>query len=81
MAAFPFLKERLIIAYILNLPHSGESFTFFSDGFTKGLGCVLMQKDRAIGYALFQLKPFQVNYLTHDLKLATVFFALKNMEA
>ncbi|KAL9249130.1 Transposon Ty3-G Gag-Pol polyprotein-like protein [Drosera capensis] len=44
---------------------------------TEGLGCVLMQHDKAIAYASRQLKPYEINYLTHDLELAAVVFALK----
>nr|GFD23436.1 reverse transcriptase [Tanacetum cinerariifolium] len=43
----------------------------------KGLGCVLMQHGKVIAYASRQLKPYEVNYPTHDLELAVVVFALK----
>nr|GFC93702.1 reverse transcriptase [Tanacetum cinerariifolium] len=43
----------------------------------KGLGCVLMQHGKVIAYVLRQLKPYEVNYPTHDLELAAVVFALK----
>lgn len=36
-----------------------------------------MQGDRVIAYALRQLKPYEHNYLTHDLELVAVVFALK----
>ncbi|GJW09204.1 reverse transcriptase [Tanacetum coccineum] len=36
-----------------------------------------MQHGKVIAYASRQLKPYEVNYLTHDLELAAVFFALK----
>ncbi|GKB73442.1 retrotransposon protein, putative, ty3-gypsy subclass [Tanacetum coccineum] len=49
----------------------------YSDASKKGLGCVLMQHGRVIAYASRQLKPYEVNYLTHDLELAVVVFALK----
>ena len=35
-----------------------------------------MQHDRVIAYASRQLKKHEVNYLTHDLELAAVVFAL-----
>nr|GFD46557.1 RNA-directed DNA polymerase [Tanacetum cinerariifolium] len=47
------------------------------DASKKGLGCVLMQHGKVIAYAPRQLKPFEVNYPTHDLELAAVIFALK----
>jgi len=36
-----------------------------------------MQEDRVIAYASRQLKTYEVNYLTYDLELAAVIFALK----
>ncbi|GKA31820.1 putative nucleotidyltransferase, ribonuclease H [Tanacetum coccineum] len=38
---------------------------------------VLMQHGKVIAYASRQLKPYEVNYPTHDLELAAVVFALK----
>ncbi|GKC69715.1 retrovirus-related pol polyprotein from transposon 17.6 [Tanacetum coccineum] len=49
----------------------------YSDASKKGLGCVLMQHGKVIAYASGQLKPYDVNYPTHDLELAAVVFALK----
>jgi len=49
----------------------------YSDAFRSGLGCVLMQEDHVIAYASWQLKTHEWNYLTHDLELAAVVFALK----
>jgi len=49
----------------------------YSDASGKGLGCILMQHDHVIAYASRQLKPHERNYLTHDLELAAVIFALK----
>jgi hypothetical protein len=43
----------------------------------KGLGCVLMQHEWVIVYALRQLKPHEVNYPVHDLELVVVVFALQ----
>ncbi|KAI3815298.1 hypothetical protein L1987_14960 [Smallanthus sonchifolius] len=43
----------------------------------KGLGCVLMQRDKVIAYASRQLKVHEKNYTTHDLELGSVVFALK----
>ncbi|GJZ51362.1 retrotransposon protein, putative, ty3-gypsy subclass [Tanacetum coccineum] len=41
------------------------------------LGCVLSATREVIAYASRQLKPYEVNYPTHDLELAAVVFALK----
>ncbi|GKA21407.1 putative reverse transcriptase domain-containing protein [Tanacetum coccineum] len=43
----------------------------------RGLGAVLMQREKVIAYASRQLKPNEENYTTHDLKLGAVVFALK----
>lgn len=42
----------------------------------KGLGCVLMQRDKVIAYTSRQLKTYEMNYLVHDLELAIVVFTL-----
>ncbi|GJW63643.1 putative nucleotidyltransferase, ribonuclease H [Tanacetum coccineum] len=52
-------------------------FQIYSDASKKGLGCVLMQHGKVIVCASRQLKPYEVNYPTHDLELAAVVFALK----
>lgn len=49
----------------------------YDDASLKGLGCVLMQHGKVIAYASRQLKPYELNYQTHDLKLAAIIFALK----
>ena len=36
-----------------------------------------MQHSRVIAYASRQLKPHEANYMTHDLELGVVVFALK----
>ncbi|GKV36664.1 hypothetical protein SLEP1_g44770 [Rubroshorea leprosula] len=76
--SFLTLKEKLVTAPVLALLINGEKFTIYSDASKKGLGCVLMQKDRVIAYASRQLKPYEENYPTHDLELAAVVFALKS---
>nr|GEU69209.1 hypothetical protein [Tanacetum cinerariifolium] len=41
------------------------------------LGCVLMQRGKVIAYSSRQLKIYEKNYTTYDLKLGAVVFALK----
>ena len=36
-----------------------------------------MQHGKVIAYVLRQLRPYEKNYPTHDLKLAAIVFALK----
>ncbi|GJS98832.1 putative reverse transcriptase domain-containing protein [Tanacetum coccineum] len=44
---------------------------------TKGVGAVLMQKEKVIAYASRQLKIHEKNYTTHELELGDVVFTLK----
>nr|GEV15302.1 putative reverse transcriptase domain-containing protein [Tanacetum cinerariifolium] len=44
---------------------------------TKGLGVVLMQREKVIAYASRQLKVNEKNYRNHDLEFGAVVFALK----
>ncbi|GJY30562.1 putative reverse transcriptase domain-containing protein [Tanacetum coccineum] len=54
-----------------------EDFIAYCDASKKGLGAVLMQREKVISYASRQLKIHEKNYTTHDLKLGAVVFALK----
>ncbi|XP_075478906.1 uncharacterized protein LOC142519762 [Primulina tabacum] len=75
--SFQTLKEKLASTPVLVLPTEDKSFTIYSDASKEGLGCVLTKEGRVIAYASRQLKPYEKNYLTHDLELAAVVFALK----
>ncbi|XP_015081239.1 uncharacterized protein LOC107024791 [Solanum pennellii] len=75
--SFQKLKTLLTTAPILTLPVEGEGFVVYCDTSRIGLGCILMQKGKVIDYASRQLKVHEKNYPIHDLKLATVVFALK----
>nr|GFC36559.1 putative reverse transcriptase domain-containing protein [Tanacetum cinerariifolium] len=76
-AAFQLLKQRLCSAPILALPEGSEYFIVYCDASNKGLGAVLMQREKVISYASRQLKILEKNYTTHDLELGAVVFALK----
>nr|GEX30474.1 putative reverse transcriptase domain-containing protein [Tanacetum cinerariifolium] len=54
-----------------------EYFIVYCDASIKGLGAVLMQREKVIAYASCQLKIHEENYTTHDLELDAVVFALK----
>ncbi|GJY69837.1 putative reverse transcriptase domain-containing protein [Tanacetum coccineum] len=54
-----------------------EDFVVYCDASHKGLGVVLMQREKVIAYASRQLKIHEKNYTTHDLELGSVVFALK----
>nr|GFA77694.1 retrotransposon protein, putative, Ty3-gypsy subclass [Tanacetum cinerariifolium] len=76
-AAFQLLKKKLCSALILALPEGSEDFIVYCDASNKGLGAVLMQREKVISYASRQLKVHEKNYTTHDLELGVVVFALK----
>ena len=75
---FQELKRRLTSAPILTIPIGTEDIVIYSDASKHGLDCVLMEHGKVIAYATRQLKDYEKNYATHDLKLAAVVFALKN---
>nr|GEV03607.1 hypothetical protein [Tanacetum cinerariifolium] len=46
-----------------------ENFMVYYDASHKGLGAVMMQREKVIAYASCQLKIHKKNYTTHDLEL------------
>ncbi|GKA14286.1 putative reverse transcriptase domain-containing protein [Tanacetum coccineum] len=76
-AAFQLLNLKLCSASILALPEGSENFVVYCDASRKGLGAVLMQREKVIDYASRQLKMHKKNYTTHKLELGAVVFALK----
>ncbi|GKA17040.1 putative reverse transcriptase domain-containing protein [Tanacetum coccineum] len=76
-AAFQLIKQKLCSAPILALPEGSEDFIVYCDASIKGLGAVLMQREKVIAYASRQLKIHEKNYTTHYLELGAVVFALK----
>nr|GEW40084.1 putative reverse transcriptase domain-containing protein [Tanacetum cinerariifolium] len=75
--AFWILKQKLCSAPILALPEGSENFMVYCDASHKGLGAILMQKEKVTSYASRQLKIHEKNYTMHDLELGVVVFALK----
>ncbi|GJW02775.1 putative reverse transcriptase domain-containing protein [Tanacetum coccineum] len=76
-AAFQLLKQKLCSVPILALPEGSENFVVYCDASRKGLGAVLIQREKVIAYASHQLKIHKKNYTTHDLEHGAVVFALK----
>nr|GFC07945.1 putative reverse transcriptase domain-containing protein [Tanacetum cinerariifolium] len=76
-AAFQLLKQKLCSVPILALPEGSEDFIVYCDASNKGLGAVLMQREKVISYVSRQVKIHEKNYTTHDLELGAVVFALK----
>ncbi|GKA33116.1 putative reverse transcriptase domain-containing protein, partial [Tanacetum coccineum] len=74
---FQLIKQKLCSAPILALPEGSEDFIVYCDASKKGLGAVLMQREKVIAYASRQLKIHKKNYTTHDLELGAVVFSLK----
>ncbi|GJX76341.1 putative reverse transcriptase domain-containing protein [Tanacetum coccineum] len=77
MATFQLLNQKLCSAPILSLPEGSENFVVYCDASRKGLGTVLMQREKVIAYASHQLKIHEKNYTTHDLELGAVVFSFK----
>nr|GEY88102.1 putative reverse transcriptase domain-containing protein [Tanacetum cinerariifolium] len=50
-ATFQLLKQKLCSASILALPEDSENFMVYCDASQKGLGTVLMQREKVIAYA------------------------------
>nr|GEW36156.1 putative reverse transcriptase domain-containing protein [Tanacetum cinerariifolium] len=76
-AAFQIIKQKLCSAPILALPEGSEDFVVYCDASIKGLGVVLMQREKVIAYGSRQLKVHEKNFTTHDLELGAVVFTLK----
>jgi len=70
------LKQKLTSAPVLTLPREGEHFTVVSNASKSRIGCALMQGDKVIAYASWQLKSHEKNYPIHYLELAAVVFTL-----
>ncbi|GJY08114.1 putative reverse transcriptase domain-containing protein [Tanacetum coccineum] len=56
----------------MDLPEGSEDFVVYYYASHKGLGVVLMQREKVIAYASQQLKVYEKNYTTHDLELGSV---------
>ncbi|GKA20325.1 putative reverse transcriptase domain-containing protein [Tanacetum coccineum] len=59
------------------LQKGNDDFVVYYDASHQGLGAVLIQREKVIAYSSRQLKPYEENYTTYDLKLGAVVFALK----
>nr|GFC62201.1 retrotransposon protein, putative, Ty3-gypsy subclass [Tanacetum cinerariifolium] len=70
-------EDKLCSAPILALPEGSEDFVIYCDASLKGYGAVLMQREKVIAYASWQLRTHEENYMTHDLELGAVVFALR----
>ncbi|GKA79184.1 putative reverse transcriptase domain-containing protein, partial [Tanacetum coccineum] len=76
-AAFQLIKQKLCSALILDLPEGSKDFIVHCDASIKGLGVVLIQREKVIAYASRQLKIHEKNYTTHALEIGVVTEARK----
>nr|GEV47807.1 reverse transcriptase domain-containing protein [Tanacetum cinerariifolium] len=56
-------------ALILALPEGSKDFVVKCDASLKGYGAVLMQREKVIAYASWQLRTHEENSMTYDLEL------------
>nr|GEU40544.1 transposon Ty3-G Gag-Pol polyprotein [Tanacetum cinerariifolium] len=75
--ALELIKHKLCSASTLALPKGTKNFVVYCDASHKGLGAVLMQKEKVIAYTSRQLKIHEKNYTSHDLELRAVVFTFK----
>jgi hypothetical protein len=75
--AFRRLKELLTTTPILKVPDMDADFLVCTDTSKEGLGGVLMQDGRVIAYISRKLRRHEENYVTHDLELLAIVYALK----
>ncbi|GKA99027.1 putative reverse transcriptase domain-containing protein [Tanacetum coccineum] len=61
-------KQKLSSAQILAFPEENEDFIVYCDASIKGLGAMLMPREKVIAYASRQLKIHEKNYTTHDFE-------------
>nr|GFB37124.1 putative reverse transcriptase domain-containing protein [Tanacetum cinerariifolium] len=80
-AAFQLLKQKLCSIPILALPEGSKDFIVCCDASNKGLGAVLMQREKVGSYASRQLKIHEKNYTTHDLETWSSSVRSKDLEA
>nr|GEU60986.1 putative reverse transcriptase domain-containing protein [Tanacetum cinerariifolium] len=76
------VREEDILKIAFRTRYEHYEFQVMSFGLTnapaiKGLGAVLMQREKVIAYGSRQLKVHVKKYTTHDLELGAVVFALK----
>nr|GFA24036.1 putative reverse transcriptase domain-containing protein [Tanacetum cinerariifolium] len=75
--AFQLLKQKLCSAPILALSEGSEDFIVYCDASNKGLGAVLMKREKVISYASRQLMIHEKNYTTRHLELGAVVSLLR----
>jgi hypothetical protein len=62
---------------VLKIVDPDNDFLVCTDAYKEGLGGVLMQEGRVVCYESRKLNEHEINYMTHDLELATIVHVLK----
>jgi hypothetical protein len=62
---------------ILKVPNMDADFLVCTNASKEVLGGVLMQDERLIAYISRKLRRHEENYVTHDLELLAIVYALK----
>jgi hypothetical protein len=75
--AFQRIKELLKTTSILKVSDMDVDFLVCTDASKEGLGEVLMQDGQVIAYISRNLRRHEENYLTHDLELLAIVYALR----
>jgi hypothetical protein len=62
---------------VLKIADPDNDFLIYTDACKEGIRGVLMQEGHVICYMSRKLNEHEINYVTHDLELATIVHALK----
>ncbi|GJV11032.1 putative reverse transcriptase domain-containing protein [Tanacetum coccineum] len=74
------MKKKLCSAKILGSSKGSENFKVYCDTSQKGLGMVLMQREKAIAYISHQFKVHDKDYTTYDLEIRSCSVRPKDIE-
>jgi hypothetical protein len=66
------VKYLLTNAPVLNIADPNRNFFVFTNASKEGLEGVLMQQEHVICYESRKLNEHEINYVTHDLELASI---------
>lgn len=71
------MKDILNFLFVFTLTEGIVGFLVSCDAPRIGWRCVLMQNGKVISYISRKHKVHEINYPTHDIKLAAIAFAFK----
>ena len=71
------MKFLLTNAHVMNILDPNKDFLVCTDVWKEGIRGFLMQEEHVIFYESKKLNEHEINYVTHDLELATIVHALK----